>query len=319
MDQTWLSASLSLVCLLVVFKLLLRRKRLSHGNLPPSPPPVPILGHLHLLKGPLHRALHHISETYGPIFSLRFGHQLVVVISSSSAVEECFTRNDVIFANRPRLMVSEYLGYKFTSIVSSPYGEHWRNLRRLCVLEIFSSNRLNMFLGIRKDEIEILLRRLARDSRDNFAKVELKSLFSELTFNIITRMVAGKRYYGEGADFEEAIHFREIIRKSFELSAASNPADFLPILRWMDYAGYEKKMAKNSRELDAILQGLVDEHRSNSNKDLQGNNTMIDHLLSLQKSEPEYYTDKIIKGIAMVRKTFLFLFFLEFFCGFNHF
>ncbi|KAL6338905.1 hypothetical protein AAG906_024056 [Vitis piasezkii] len=298
MEDAWLYTSLSVVFLLFAFKLLLQSKR-GHGNLPPSPPAVPILGHLHLLKGPFHRALHHLSETYGPIFSLRFGSQLVVVISSSSAVEECFTKNDVIFANRPRLMVSEYLGYKYTSIVSSPHGEHWRNLRRLCALEIFSSNRLNMFLGIRKDEIKHLLRRLGRDSRDNFAKVELKSLFSELTFNIITRMVAGKRYYGEGSDFEEAKHFREIIRKSFLLSAASNPGDFLPILRWMDYGGYEKKMAKNSRELDVILQGLIDEHRSNSKKGLMGNNTMIDHLLSLQKSEPEYYTDQIIKGVTM--------------------
>lgn len=63
--------------------------------------------------------------------------------------------------------------------------------------------------------------------------------------------------------------------------------------------GYEKKMAKNSRELDVILQGLIDEHRSNSKKGLMGNNTMIDHLLSLQKSEPEYYTDQIIKGVTM--------------------
>ena len=308
MEDAWLYTSLSVVFLLFAFKLLLQSKR-GHRNLPPSPPAVPILGHLHLLKGPFHRALHHLSETYGPIFSLRFGSQLVVVISSSSAVEECFTKNDVIFANRPRLMVSEYLGYKYTSIVSSPYGEHWRNLRRLCALEIFSSNRLNMFLGIRKDEIKHLLRRLGGDSRDNFAKVELKSLFSELTFNIITRMVAGKRYYGEGSDFEEAKHFREIIRKSFLLSAASNPGDFLPILRWMDYGGYEKKMAKNSRELDVILQGLIDEHRSNSKKGLMGNNTMIDHLLSLQKSEPEYYTDQIIKGVTMVSETLLYLLF----------
>ena len=77
----------------------------------------------------------------------------------------------------------------------------------------------------------------------------------------------------------------------------------------MDYGGYEKKMAKNSRELDVILQGLIDEHRSNSKKGLMGNNTMIDHLLSLQKSEPEYYTDQIIKGVTMVSETLLYLLF----------
>ncbi|KAF3949474.1 hypothetical protein CMV_024660, partial [Castanea mollissima] len=43
----------------------------------------------------------------------------------------------------------------------------------------------------------------------------------------------------------------------------------------------------------AFLQGLIDEKRSMEEK----GNTMIDHLLSLQKSQPEYYTDQIIKGL----------------------
>ncbi|CAI9770261.1 unnamed protein product [Fraxinus pennsylvanica] len=47
--------------------------------------------------------------------------------------------------------------------------------------------------------------------------------------------------------------------------------------------------------MDAFLQGLIEEHRHNKN-----GNTMIDHLLSLQESQPEYYTDTIIKGIMTV-------------------
>ena len=56
-------------------------------------------------------------------------------------------------------------------------------------------------------------------------------MLSELTFNIITTMVAGKLYYGEDAEFEEAKRFREIVNEVFKLiGATSNPADFLPIL-----------------------------------------------------------------------------------------
>ncbi|XP_071933502.1 cytochrome P450 81Q32-like [Coffea arabica] len=47
--------------------------------------------------------------------------------------------------------------------------------------------------------------------------------------------------------------------------------------------------------MDAFLEGLIDEHRGH-NKD---SNTMIDHMLSLQQSQPEYYTNEIIKGIIM--------------------
>ncbi|KAJ9670587.1 hypothetical protein PVL29_026870 [Vitis rotundifolia] len=190
--------------LLFAFNIFVLLRRM-HPHLPPSPPAIPILGHLHLLlKPPIHRQLQNLSQKYGPIFSLRFGSGPVVIISSPSTIEECFTKNDIIFANRPRLLIGKYIGYNYTTIASASYGEHWRNLRRLSSLEIFSSNCVNMFLGIRRDEIKILLHRLSQNSRDNFAR------------------------------------------------------------------------------------GLVNRNR------------MIDHLLSLQKSEPEYYTDEIIKGLALI-------------------
>ena len=56
---------------------------------------------------------------------------------------------------------------------------------------------------------------------------------------------------------------------------------------------------KLNREKDVIFQGLIKEHRS-PDQGLVNKNSMIDHLLSRQKSEPEYYTDEIIKGLALV-------------------
>lgn len=103
----------------------------------------------------------HLSRKYGPIFTLRFGSQLVAVVSSASTVEECFTKNDVVFANRFPSFKTKYLGYNHTFILASSYGDHWRNLRRISTLDIFSTHRLNSFLGIRKDETTRLLRKLA--------------------------------------------------------------------------------------------------------------------------------------------------------------
>ncbi|CBI33754.3 unnamed protein product, partial [Vitis vinifera] len=241
-------------------------QRRTHPRLPPSPPAIPILGHLHLLlKQPIHWHLQTLSQKYGPIFSLRFGSRLLVIISSPSTVEECFTKNDIIFANRPCFLFGKHIDYNYSTIASAPYGEHWRNLRRLSTLEIFSSNRLNMFLGIRRDEIKLLLSQLSRNSRDHFAR--------------------------------EAKHFREVMRGIFELAGARNPGNFLLSLRWVYFGGYEKELVKINRMKEVIFQGLIDEHRSPTG--LVNKNTMIDHLLSMQKSEPEYYTDEIIKGLAL--------------------
>ena len=297
MEDMLLYSSLSLLLLLAVaFKFLLQT-RTKHKHLPPSPPSLPILGHLHLIKKPFHRTFHRFSQKYGNIFSLKFGSQFVVIVSSPSAVEECFTKNDIILANRPRFLATKHIGYNHTTVGAASYGDHWRNLRRISALEIFSTNRLNMFLGIRRDEVKHLLHKLSRNSCQGFAKVELKSMFSELTFNIIMRMVAGKRYYGEDVkDEEEARKFRGIMKELVGFGGASNPQEFVPLLRWIDHGGLEKKLMKLANKTDAFLQGLIDEKRSKEEK----GNTMIDHLLSLQKSQPEYYTDQIIKGLILV-------------------
>ncbi|KAK4416315.1 cytochrome [Sesamum alatum] len=292
METSWLYAFLSFFLLALVFKFSSKGKR----KLPPSPAPaLPLLGHLHHLKLPLHQTYHNLSKNLGPIFSLRFGTRLMVVVSSPAIVEECFTKNDLVLANRPRFITGKYIGYNYTSLVVSPYGECWRSLRRLTTVEIFSSARLNMFQSIRHDEVRLMLRRLYKNSYQDFARVELRSRFADLTFNNITRMVAGKRYFGEDEENEEAKQFRELIDEVFKLNGVSNPADFFPVLRWIDYKGYEKNLARLSAKMDSFLQGLIDEHK----RDKSGN-TMIDHLITLQESKPEFYTDVIIKGIIMV-------------------
>lgn len=138
--------------------------------------------------------------------------------------------------------------------------------------------------------------RLSTDSRQDFVKVELKPMLSDLTFNNTMRMLAGKRYYGdEVTNEEEAREFRELMLEVAKNSGTGNPADYLPVLSWFGL-GFEGKLKKLGRRLDGFLQKLVDDHRSNKLK----NNSMIDHLLSMQESDPLYYTDEIIKGFIMV-------------------
>ncbi|PSS30718.1 Cytochrome P450 81E8 like [Actinidia chinensis var. chinensis] len=288
--------TVSVFLVFITFKFLSKARTNRRRNLPPSPPALPVIGHLHLIKQPLHRTLQTFSQNLGSVFSLRFGSLLVVVVSSPSAAEECFTKNDVVLANRPRLTIGKYFGYNYSTVSAAPYGDHWRNLRRLMALEIFSTNRLNHFLSIRQDEIKRLLHRLHQKSSNDFARVELKSKFSELTFNIVMRMIAGKRYYGDDlVECEEAKEFREVVSEAFKVGGLSNPYDFLPVLRWIDFKGFEKNLGKLHKRMDSRLQGLIDEHRRDKSK-----NTMIDHLLSLQESQPEYYTDSIIKGLMLV-------------------
>ncbi|XP_061342405.1 isoflavone 3'-hydroxylase-like [Gastrolobium bilobum] len=280
---------------ILTFKLLLQRRK-RFKNLPPFPPTLPIIGNLHHIKPPLHRSLHKLSQKCGPIFSLWFGSRLVVVISSPTLVQECFTKNDTVLANRPRLLTGKYLFYNYTTLGSASYGDHWRNLRRITTIDVLSTQRLNSFFEVRRDETLRFMQKLAQDTCKGFTHVQLRPRLTEMTFNNMMRMISGKRYYGEDidvADAEEAKQFREIISEMLSLLGANNKGDFLPFLRWFDLDGLEKRLKSISKRADTFLQGLVEEHRNGKHRA----NTMIEHLLTLQKSQPEYYSDYIIKGL----------------------
>lgn len=289
---------ISLLFLIFTLKLFIHTTR-AFKNLPPGPQCLPIIGNLHQLKQPLHRTLHSLSQKHGKLFSLWFGSRLVIVVSSFKIAQECFTKNDIILANRPHFLSGKYIGYNYTTVAQSPYGDHWRNLRRILSIEVLSTHRLNSFLEIRTDEIMRLIQKLAQMSCKGFSEMELRPMFSEMTFNTMMRMVSGKRYYGNDcdvSDVEEAKLFREIIKEINALGGANNVGDFLGFLRWFDFDGLEKRLKKISKRTDSFLQGLIDEQRFRK----RNTNTMIDHLLTQQQSQPEYYTDQIIKGLIVV-------------------
>ncbi|CAI0424635.1 unnamed protein product [Linum tenue] len=251
----------------ILFLLISRQSKRRRPNLPPSPPSLPFIGHLHLLKLPLHRTLQTLSTNHGPIFSLALGARNVVVVSSPALAEECLQQNGVVFANRPHSFLGfKIFAYNYTSIGAAPYGPHWRNLRRLSAVELLSAARLNSFL----------------------------------------HMIAGKRYFGGATEGrgEEGEEFKELMREVFELSATSNPVDFLPVLKWVDFSGLEKRMWRAHQRMDRFFQSLIDEHRSKMQEEEEdgvgsSRKTMIDTMLILQGSEPETYSDDIIKGHVM--------------------
>ncbi|XP_058222410.1 cytochrome P450 81Q32-like isoform X2 [Rhododendron vialii] len=289
---------------LVFYKLIFPSGRVQHKNLPPSPPRIPILGHFHLLKKPFHHALHNLSQKYGPVFFLWLGWRPVLVISTPSAIEECFTKNDIIFANRPLFPSTRLL--EKGSLVMSPYGPYWRNLRRFAASEIFSSARIQMTSRIRADEVRCLAKKLF--ARGNRKPAEVNSLFYVLTFNIMMKMVSGERYF-EGDELESEkgrVEFNDI-KQTFAPLSGPAVGDFFPFLEFLSNVIGRVKSERLQRKRDAFMQNLVDAQRRRKKRSCpvteegdEKRKNIIDVMLMLQESEPEFYTDAVIKAIIKV-------------------
>ena len=276
-------------------------------NLPPSPfPALPILGHLYLLRKPYHRSLAKLSARYGPVVLLDFGSRPVLVVSSPSAAEECLATNDVAFANRPRLLAGRHLGFNYTSIVYASYGPHWRNLRRISTVEILSSARLQALSHVRADEARSLVRRLARlGLQDQTA--DMKTILFETMANVMMRMLVGKRCYGGvSGTAEEGKQIQEIVSEAHRLGSTTYVSDFVPVLGRVWDRGYEKSLNELQRKRVRFMQSLIDDEKREMARSVPNINieekkkNMIDVLFTLQESEPQYYTDEIIRGFMLV-------------------
>lgn len=273
-------------------------------NFPPTPfPVIPLIGHLYLLKKPLQKTLSNLSDLYGPVFFLWLGSRPVLVVSSVSAAEECFTKNDINFANRPHFLYAKYLGYNYSGIVWAPYGDHWRNLRRVASIELLSSYRLQKLSQIRVEEVQTLMNKLFLSGSENkYQTLHMKPVLSKLMFNVMTRMIAGRSYFGENTSkSEEAKRFQEIIAESSVLVGASNTGDFMPIVRWFAFNKMEKRLKILHKKRDKLAQKWIEDFRDRIS-DESGESeekSMIEILLSLQHREPEYYTDETIKSLML--------------------
>lgn len=274
---------------------------------PPSPLALPVIGHLYLIKNALHHSLASLSAKYGPVLLLRFGCRSILVVSSPSAVEECFTKNDIAFANRPRTMAGDQLTYNYTAFVWAPYGQLWRLQRRFATIELFSAASLHRSSAIREGEALALVRALLRLSETTGrVSVDLKSLAATLTFNSMTRLVAGKRCVdekdvGTAKGNETVKGLRGIF---FASLSVMNTCDFFPVLRFLGYKGMEKKLVLFHKKRDEFLSGMLEEFRRKKTKlsdsDDGDDKSMVQTLLSLQESEPEFYTDDLIKSTILM-------------------
>ncbi|CDP01253.1 unnamed protein product [Coffea canephora] len=292
--------------LLLIFKNLLFN-HVKNKKLPPSPLALPIIGHLYLIKNSLYEDLTSLSSRYGPIFFLQFGCCSFVVVSSPSAIEECFTRNDIILANRPRSMGGDRLSYNYTAVGVVPYGHMWRDLRRLFVVESFSFNSLQRTSVIREEEIKMILRSIYRVSKNGSqVRVELNRWISVFTLNVIMRMLVGRRCIREEDAGEEL--GMQIIKEFGEMFAsgagiALNLCDFVPILRWIGYKGLEKEMISLHKKRDKFLQGFIDEFQCSDTLLDKEEKAVIANLLSRKEKESDFLSDDIIKSIALIMLT----------------
>ncbi|XP_034690478.1 cytochrome P450 CYP82D47-like [Vitis riparia] len=250
----------------------------------------PFIGHLHLLNSPMpiFRTLTAMADKHGPVFMIRLGMHRALVVSSHKAVKECLTTNDKAFASRPISSAGKLLGYNYAGFGFAPYGPLWREMRKLSVTELLSNRRLNELKHVLVSELDVCIRDLYPLGKEtnwvNPIKVAMSEWLEQLTFNVVLRMVAGKRYVGNGVHGnEEARHAIAVIKKFMSLTGAFVASDVIPFVEWMDLQGHLGSMKRVAEQLDPFVEGWVEEHVTKLKSDPGSRQDFIDVMLSVLK------------------------------------
>lgn len=253
-----IAAWVATVALVLVSTHLRRRRKL---NLPPGPKPWPIIGNLNLIGSLPHRSIHELSQKYGHIMHLQFGSFPVVVGSSVEMAKLFLKTHDVVFASRPKTAAGKYTTYNYSDITWSPYGPYWRQARKMCLMELFSTRRLESYEYIRVEETKSLLALLYKQSG---SPVNLKDHLSTVSLNVISRMVLGKNYLDKSLEGSIVTpeEFKKMLDELFLLSGVLNIGDSIPWIDFLDLQGYVKRMKVLSKKFDRFLEHVLDEHNA---------------------------------------------------------
>lgn len=247
----------------------------------PGPWKLPFIGNLHQLMGDLpHRSLRTLSQKYGPLMQLQLGESPVIVASSAEIAKEILKTQDLRFATRPKLTIGNIVFYNYKDIGLSPYGDYWRNMRKVCILELLSAKMVKSFDFIRQEEMSSLISSI-RSTPD--LVVNLSNKIFWFANSVTCRSASGKTVH----DQDKLIM---LVRELFLFAGGFDLADLFPSLKWLhNINGMMSKMLKAHKKVDEILEKIINDHRDNRTKGEKyngesGNEDLVDVLLRVMES-----------------------------------
>ncbi|CAJ2633790.1 unnamed protein product [Trifolium pratense] len=204
---------------------------------------------------------------------LKLGEVSYIIVSSPEMTKEIMKTNDFTFCDRPNLLLSTILTYNATDIAFSTYGEHWRQIRKICVIELLNAKSVQSFRSIREEEVSNLVKSI---SASEGSVVNLTHKILATTYGIIAQTAFGKRNIRQEA-------FKLAIDEALTLLGGVCIVDLYPSIKMLQRVSCAKtKMEKAQRELDIILQDIIDDHKR-SHKEESKDEDLVDVLLNIQQ------------------------------------
>ncbi|KAG2633004.1 hypothetical protein PVAP13_2NG284600 [Panicum virgatum] len=267
---------------------------------------LPVLGNLLQIGGRPHRYFQAVARRHGPVVEVRLGRVRAVVVSSPEAAKEVLRTNDLHCCSRPDSPGPRMLSYDFLDVAFSPYGNYWREMRKLFILELVSMRRVQSFAYARAAEVDRLVASLAAAAGSPPAggPVDLSEKLYALSDGIVGTVAFGKMY--GSAQFERS-SFQRVMDDTVRVLGSFTFEDFFPasrLARCADVlAGAAGRRGRVFRQIDRFFDSVIDKHLDPERLQAGVQEDMVDALVKMwreeQDGEAPGLTRAHIKGILM--------------------
>ncbi|CAI0439777.1 unnamed protein product [Linum tenue] len=264
----------------------------GHRQLAPAPGwKLPVIGHLHhfLTSRQLpHRLLRELARKHGDMIRLDLGEIQHVLVSSAEAAKEVMRTHDIKFAQRPSHPSLDKVMYGGIDLIHAPYGDYWRQLRRIATLELLTAKRVDSLRRVREAEVRRLVTRITERQVAAAAAgstIDLTKMLFNLTYRIISMSTFGD-VSKEPEEFmkvaEELVEYAGGFKISFLFPSCGLVQRLFGTTEWLD--GVHKVT-------DRLMESMIGQHRSKRALEKQKGTTseeeedLLDVLLRVQEDD----------------------------------
>ncbi|GJN24735.1 hypothetical protein PR202_gb12493 [Eleusine coracana subsp. coracana] len=277
------------VLLLMLLKLYISRSNTKQPaliNLPPGPWQLPLIGSLHhfllsSFRDLPHRAMREMSKTYGPLMLLRLGTVPMLVVSSAEAAKEILKIHDLTFCSRPMSPTRDIISRGGQGLIFCPYNERWRELRKICMLELLNQRRVLQFRSVREDEVARLVRAISSECSSG-QPINLSEKLNCLVSDITVRITTGDR-------LDHRDEFLREVDNASRLGTGFSMVDSYPssrLVRWLSTT--TRDLERCQRNIYRIIESIIRERATASA--VARDNDILSVLLRLQKDSATQFT-----------------------------
>ncbi|XP_042293945.1 cytochrome P450 2W1-like [Sceloporus undulatus] len=248
----------------------------SSLRMPPGPPPLPIIGNLHLVD-PTRQDISFmkLSEIYGPVFTVHLGRRKAVVLAGHEAVKEALLSKDNEFIERPYIPIFSQIQHEKGIFFSD--GDLWKTTRRftLSYLREFGMGKQQME-GRILEELHFLTEMVNSFKGGEFESKAFSAAPTNITFTVL---------FGDRFDYANPT-FVTLLRLIGEvMSLLGQP--FLHVFNAYPYLGFllkpHKMILRRIEETCAILKKYIQAAKQSVSENTVG--SYIDAMLLKQKEE----------------------------------